>query len=186
MIIESTRIGRVEVKEDRVIRFENGLLGFSDLKEFILADDPVDISMPFKWLVSIANPEIIFLVTDPGIFFKDYVFDLPAEDSKALGVNTEDDVSVITMLTVPSEAKKMTANLRGPLVVNWRTLQGRQVILKDNRYTTKHYVFIQDAGENKAGSDKNATASTVANGTGSFLAAPSTSGDASKNGALAS
>lgn len=162
MIIESKRIGRVEVNEDRVIRFEDGLVGFNDLKNFFLADDPADVTMPFKWLVSADNPELIFLVTDPGIFFKDYVFDLPEEDRRKLQVSTEDDVSVITILTVPTEAKRMTANLRAPLVINWRTLSGRQVILKNSSYTTKHYIFVQETPDQNNGTDssKGSTAST--------------------------
>jgi flagellar assembly factor FliW len=164
MIIESKRIGRVEVDENRVIRFEDGLVGFPELKTFFLADDPADVTMPFKWLVSAENPELIFLVTDPGIFFKDYVFDLPEEDRRKLQVNTEDDVSVITILTVPSEAKKMIANLRAPLVINWRSLGGRQVILKNTAYTTKHYIFVQETPEQNNGTDSSKTNS----GTGTF------------------
>jgi flagellar assembly factor FliW len=153
MIIHSKRFGSIEVNEDRIIKFDDGLLGFNDLKQFVLADDPADISMPFKWLISLERPEVVFLVTDPGIFFKDYVFDLPEEDGRKIDAKSEDDVSVITILTVPADPKQITANLRGPLVINWRTLVGRQVILKDTDYTTKHYVFIQKP-ENTAGGTK--------------------------------
>lgn len=143
MIIQSKRVGTIEVKEDRIIHFQNGILGFPDLKRFIIADDPADISMPFKWLISVENPETVFLITDPGIFFKDYVFDLPESERQAIGVKSEDDVSVITILTVPADPKKITANLRGPLVINWKTLIGRQVILENTSYTTKHFIFVQ-------------------------------------------
>lgn len=167
MIIESKRIGRVEVKEERVIQFEDGLVGFPELRRFFLADDPADVTMPFKWLVSVDNPDLIFLVTDPGIFFKDYVFDLPEDDRRKLAVNTEDDVSVICILTVPTEAKRMTANLRAPLIINWRSLQGRQTILKNTAYTTKHYIFIQESPEPKPGTESSrdsAEAATAVSG----------------------
>lgn len=187
MIIESKRIGRVEVNEDRIIRFEDGLVGFPELKTFFLADDPVDISMPFKWLVPTDNPELLFLVTDPGIFFKDYVFDLPEDDRRKLQVNTEDDVSVITVLTVPAEAKKMTANLRAPLVINWRSLSGRQVILKNTAYTTKHYIFIQETPEQNNGTDssKNTNSGSGGYAAGSF-AKQASDGNADKKNVVAS
>ncbi len=148
MILQSKRFGEISVDDDRIICFQDGLLGFTELKRFILADDTVDPTTPFKWLISVENPDICFLVTDPGIFFKDYVIDLPEDDRAKINAKTEDDVSVITILTVPDEAKKITANLRGPLVINWRTLVGRQVILKNSAYTTKHFIFIQAVEEN--------------------------------------
>lgn len=150
MIINSKRFGTMEVKDDKVIQFQTGILGFPHLKKFFLADDPADEAMPFKWLIPVDEPEITFLVTDPGIFFSDYAFDLPEEDRKKIEATSEDDVSVLTILTVPEEPKKITANLRGPLVVNWRTMIGRQVILKDTNYQTKHFIFIQDSVEEKA------------------------------------
>lgn len=148
--ITSNRFGSIEVNEDRIITFKDGVLGFPEMKRFILVDDPNDISLPFKWLISVENPDLAFLVTDPGIFFKDYVFDLPEEDRQKIGATSEDDVSVISMLTVPADPKKITANLRGPLVINWRTLVGRQIVLKDTQFTTKHYIFIQTDAETKA------------------------------------
>jgi len=141
--IESSRVGKIEVKEDRVIHFPEGLVGFPDLKRCIVADDPNDIGMPFKWLIPLENPEMLFLMTDPGIFFSDYAFDLDEEHREYIGVRSEDDVSVISLLTVPSDPSKITANLRAPLVINWRTMVGRQIILRNTNYQTKHYIFIQ-------------------------------------------
>ncbi|MDB5038409.1 MAG: fliW [Bacteriovoracaceae bacterium] len=143
MIIQSKRIGAVEVDESRIIRFADGLLGFPIAKSFFLADDPAEEGMPFKWLICIEDPELMFLVTDPGVFFKDYVFDLSAEDQKYLNVKSPEDLSVITVLTVPADPKLITANLKGPLVINWKTLVGRQLVLKDSAYETKHYIFMQ-------------------------------------------
>lgn len=144
MNINSKRFGTVEVSEDRIISFQDGLLGFPNLKRFFLVDDPEDPMSPFKWLIAVDDPEFGFLVTDPGIFFQDYVFDLSEQDRSQLKIKSEDDVTVITMLTVPNDPKQITANLRGPLVINWHTLEGRQAILKDRRYTTKHFIFIQE------------------------------------------
>jgi len=149
MIIKSNRFGVIDVNEERVINFKDGLLGFPTMKTFILADDPNDSTLPFKWLICIENPDLAFLVTDPGIFFKDYVFDLSEDDRTRIEATSEDDVSVLTLLTVPADPSKITANLRGPLVINWKTLVGRQIILKDTDYTTKHYIFMQKPNETK-------------------------------------
>ncbi len=148
--IQSNRVGTMEISEDRVITFPEGIVGFTELKRFIVADDPNDPTMPFKWLIPLENPDMIFLVTDPGIFFNDYAFDLEEEHKEFIGARTEDDVSVITLLTVPSDPSKITSNLRAPLVINWRSMVGRQLILRSTNYQTKHYIFIQrDAVENE-------------------------------------
>ncbi|TVQ76253.1 MAG: flagellar assembly protein FliW [Bradymonadales bacterium] len=145
MKIESKRFGCLEVKEDRIIRLKGGLLGFSELENFVLLDDAGDPSLPFKWLVSTDQPEYGFLVTDPGIFFKDYVFDLPQEEAKGLGVQAEGDIQVLVLLTVPSDPKMITANLKGPIVINTRTLAAKQLVLGNSDFVTKHYIFLQAA-----------------------------------------
>ncbi len=152
MIIQSKRIGTVEVDETKILTFDDGIMGFPLLKHWFLADDPAEADMPFKWLVSVENPDLMFLVTDPGIFFKDYVFDLTDEDQRHLNVKSQDDVNVITILTVPAEPRDITANLKGPLVINWKTFRGRQLVLKDPTYETKHYIFLsnsQATGQNR-------------------------------------
>jgi len=172
MIINSKRFGSLEVNEERIIHFKDGLLGFPEMKQWILADDPNDLSLPFKWLICIEQPDLAFLVTDPGIFFKDYVFDLAEEDRSKIGARTEDDISVITLLTVPADPKGITANLRGPLVINWRSLVGKQICLKDSPYTTKHYIFIQTPEEGKkSGLEAGASNSKTASVAGSSLSA---------------
>jgi len=140
-VIESRRIGRVEFDESRVIQFADDILGFPKLTQYILCNDPADETMPFKWLVSVENPELMFLVTDPGLFFSDFVFDLSEEDQKILGLSSVEDVSVIAIITVPGDSRLMTANLRGPLVVNWKTMRAKQIVLKNSAYETKHFLF---------------------------------------------
>lgn len=177
MIIQSSRFGVIDVNEERIIQFKDGILGFPSMKRFILADDPNDATLPFKWLIAVDQPDLAFLVTDPGIFFKDYVFDLPEDDRNKIEARSEDDVSVITLLTVPNDPSKITANLRGPLVINWKTLVGRQLILKDTDYTTKHYIFMQKPTETKEEANASTEASmmtTVAASAGAMTAKGST------------
>lgn len=158
MKIESKRFGTIEVMEDRVLNIKGGLLGFTNMNRFILVDDQEDPNLPFKWLISIDDPEYGFLVTDPGIFFKDYVFDLSEDDRQELAADTEDEVTVITLLTVPSDARKITANLRGPLVFNNRTRVGKQLILVNSGYATKHYIFLGATEE--VGAEESTSANT--------------------------
>ena len=49
----------------------------------------------------------------------------------------------MTIVTVPNDGSAITANFQGPLVINKKNKQCMQVILNDNRWTTK--VNIIDA-----------------------------------------
>ena len=60
--IETSRFGSLEVPEDRVIRFPVGLLGFPRLNRYILIDYK---DTPLKWLQSVEDPDVAFIVTDP-------------------------------------------------------------------------------------------------------------------------
>lgn len=150
MKIESKRFGSIEVREDRILQLKGGLLGFGHYERFVLLDDQEDPNLPFKWLVAVDDPEIGFLVTDPGIFFKDYIFEISEGDRKDIGVEREEDVQVIVLLTVPKDPKQITANLVGPVVVNSKSLQGKQIILEGTSYATKHYIFLQTKDETTA------------------------------------
>ena len=60
-----------------------------------------------------------------------------------LNIKDEKDVAVYSIVVVPKDVKKMTANLLGPIIINVKERLGKQVILDDPRYTTKHYIFPQ-------------------------------------------
>ncbi|MCH8138135.1 MAG: flagellar assembly protein FliW [Proteobacteria bacterium] len=78
MLIETTRFGRVEVAGDKLITFEEGILGFPGLKRYGLiqtSPDPV-----FFWLQSTENPTLAFVVCDPLAFVEGYNVPIKAED----------------------------------------------------------------------------------------------------------
>ncbi len=54
---------------------------------------------------------------------------------------------VYSIVVVPEDIRKMTANLLGPIIINHKEKLGKQVILDDSRYTTKHFLFNQDFQE---------------------------------------
>jgi len=73
---DTTRFGRLEVTEDRVISFVQGMPGFERLKRFILIDH--DQEGVFKWLQAVDDPAVAFLLTDPTSFKPGYTVPGPA------------------------------------------------------------------------------------------------------------
>lgn len=137
---DSTRFGELSVAEGRVITFPNGILGFPEAKRFIILDYEGDV--PFKWLQSVDDPALAFLVTVPNLIKPDYSFCIKEAEISDIGECAEEDVAILAILTIPEgNPKVMTVNLRGPLVINAATMKGKQVILQDESYQIKHPVF---------------------------------------------
>jgi len=113
-----------------VIEFPEGLPGFPEARRFRL--EPLEEGLePFLSLRSYDLPGLEFVVVAPGEIFSDYVIDIPQPDVERLSLEGADDVVVLTIVTV---ARPPTANLLGPLVVNRRTAQARQVVLANSSY----------------------------------------------------
>ncbi len=147
MKLNTKNFGELDIDEKKIISFPEGLPGFEEEKEFIIINNE-DEENPFCWLQSVKNPDLAFVIVNPFFVFSDYSVDLSETVQEKLKIKDEKDVAVYSIVVVPEDLKKMTANLLGPIVINVRERLGKQVILDDPRYTTKHYIFPQeDRGE---------------------------------------
>lgn len=133
MLLESERLGPVEVDEANRLELREGLLGFESLHEYALL--PADDTGAYMWFHSLDDPALAFLAVVPGLFFPDYEPDVPTGDVIALGIETPEDADLFCLVTIGDEA--ITANLLGPVVFNIHTRIGRQVVLVDQGWTTK-------------------------------------------------
>lgn len=147
MKLNTKNFGELDIDEKKIISFPEGLPGFEEEKEFVIINNE-DEENPFCWLQSVKNPDLAFVIVNPFFVFSDYSVDLSETVQEKLKIKDEKDVAVYSIVVVPEDLKKMTANLLGPIVINVRERLGKQVILDDPRYTTKHYIFPQeDRGE---------------------------------------
>ena len=120
------------------IDFPNGLFGFESFTKFSLIEAEYK---PFYWLQSEQDKTLSFLVVDPFIFFDDYELDIDDNSLKSIEVKTPADVVVLTIITIPASGSPVTANLQGPLIINKEQGIAKQVVLGDNRWTTKHNIL---------------------------------------------
>jgi flagellar assembly factor FliW len=132
MRVVTERFGEIDVDDDRVLAFDEGVPGFPSARRFALVE--VDDSDSFFWLQSLEDPELAFLCAVPWPFFPDYEPELSEGDQAALAVEQAEDVLVLVVLTVDRDASQVTANLMGPVMINQRTRTGRQVVLSDSDY----------------------------------------------------
>lgn len=145
MKINTKYLGEVEINEEKIIKFENGIPSFLEEKKFILL--PFDESTPFYILQSVTTPELGFVVVSPFQFFPDYQVKLSDATIDALAIENEDDVAVFVILTVEEPFTNTTANLQGPVVINSEVQKGKQISLNDPTYQTKHLLMPQTVGK---------------------------------------
>mgnify|MGYP003497483790 CR=1 FL=1 len=65
MLIQTSRFGQLDVNRDRLIRFEEGILGFPKQKEYALIQ--TGDGSGFYWLQSVDTPDLAFVVSDPRL-----------------------------------------------------------------------------------------------------------------------
>ena len=144
--VNTLRFGEVEVAEEKVVHFADGIPAFEDEHEFVIV--PYDEESPYVFLQSLTTPDLAFLMTVPFIFFPEYEFELDDENQNKLELTSQEDMLIYTLLTINGgKVKDMTANLMAPVVVNTANMQARQVVLDRSSYTTKHRLFPENKEE---------------------------------------
>lgn len=134
MMIETSRFGRLDVDADRLITFEQGILGFPNQLRYALIQTGENSA--FYWLQAVDRAELAFVVCDPRLFVPDYVVPIRKEDLSGLGLTDTDGAQVFVIVNKVGEL--MTGNLQGPLIINTATRTARQLVLSDKRFSTRH------------------------------------------------
>lgn len=139
MKVQTSRFNEIVVDEKDVIRLPEGLIGFPELVRYVLLDHDVD--SPFKWLQSLDDGTMAFVVMSPLTFRPDYTVEVTEDEIASLDLKDPDDAVISVIVTIPMDPKKMSANLKAPLVFNLKNRLGKQVIVKDPQYQTKHFIM---------------------------------------------
>ncbi|SRR6266567_546990 len=124
--------------------FPDGLVGCQAWKNFVLLTDDKE-DLPVAYLQSLDEPHIRLLVTNPLLVENSYAAKLTEDDRASIELEPTDQSVLYCTLTVDAQGN-ITANLLGPLVVNPRTRRGRQLVLTESSYSTRHPVAqLQEA-----------------------------------------
>jgi flagellar assembly factor FliW len=120
--IDSSRFGTLEIPQDSVIEFPQGLIGLGGSRYAIV---PSGNDGAFSWLHSLDDPSLALPVANPWHFFADYAVELSDEESKGITADPS-DVEVYVTVRAGSQLADFYANLRAPILV--AEGQGHQVI----------------------------------------------------------
>jgi flagellar assembly factor FliW len=123
--VEETAAPPPAARAENTVRMPLGLLGFEHVKEYLLLADSAE--EPFLWLQVSNDANLAFLVVAPQPLLPEYKPEISPEDVAFLGLESAADAAVLSIVTVrgPNE---VTLNLKGPIILNRRTLVAKQVI----------------------------------------------------------
>lgn len=121
------------------IRFEKGLLGLEEYKNYEIEE--IEGNDDFKVLKSLDESDISLVITSPFSIESDYEVNLSEDILNNLKIESEKEVLLYTTVTLNSDVKKITSNLRAPLIINVKNCTGEQIILNKECYKIKHPIL---------------------------------------------
>ena len=139
MLIQSTRFGEMDIPEQHILHFGQGIPGFPE--ENVFAFLPYGDESPFAFLQSASDPDLTFLVVEPFAVLPDYSFELSDEEAAELGLSPENPPQVYGIVSLKEALSSSTVNLLAPVIINWVNGQAKQTILEKTIYTTKQPLF---------------------------------------------
>ncbi len=142
MKINTRVFGEVDIEEEKIITFENGIIGFPELKKFtLLYDMEKGTDVGIRFLQSLDEPNFAMPVMDPLLVKEDYSPEVDEELLEGLGELNDENLLVLVTVSVPSDLKKMTVNLQGPIVVNVATRKACQIIVDGRDCPVKFPIY---------------------------------------------
>jgi len=143
MLVQTRHFGEIDLDENKIITFEDGLIGFEDCKRYTILynNEEEEGNNTISWLQSLDMPELSLPVISPLSIMADYNPIVEDEVLVPLGELTEDNVVILLTLSVPSDITKMSANLKAPLVINAETKKGCQIIAENPEYVIKFNIY---------------------------------------------
>jgi len=134
--LSTNNFGNLSIEKENIITFEQGLLGFEELKQFAIID--VEECLPFEWLVSVEDPIVAFPILNPTLFFSDYKPSLSKDDLVLLDIKKEIDVEMFCIVMLGKKPEDVTLNLKGPILINMKNKMGKQIVLTEDFYSLHH------------------------------------------------
>ena len=142
MKITTKVFGEIDIADEKIITFENGIIGFPELKRFaLLHDEEKGTNAGIRFLQSLDEPAFAMPVMDPLIVKPDYDPQVDDELLASAGNITADNILVLVTATIPADLTKMSVNLQGPFIINVEEHKACQIIVENGDYPVKFPIY---------------------------------------------
>ena len=120
----------------------HGLFGFDEIRSLELVFDQDEL--PFMWLRERKKDGLAFIVLEPGGIIPNYSVEISDADVKLLNISGPEDTMILNIVTLPpDQSGKISLNLVGPIIVNRKTLTGKQCIINNHEeFSARHVLDI--------------------------------------------
>jgi len=145
--LEHPQFGMIRFRQQDVIYFPQGIPGYEKNKHYILLSergDPDSVRM-----ISIDDASLSFILKNPRKFMPGYQPNISNRDLKDLQIDNPQSLLMYVILTLNPRQVDSTINLRAPILINKRQNLGKQLVLLDDKYSTKHPIFNRANAETK-------------------------------------
>ncbi len=129
--ILTSRFGELEISEEKVLDFPQGIVGFPKNHYFTV----IEYQAPFSWLQSLDDPDLAFVVVDGQKL--EFKYPYQSALSELIDLQKKDPFLILTLIVIKDSLKDATVNLRAPIYINLRNNQGLQLILDEEKLSTK-------------------------------------------------
>lgn len=139
----NTRLfGEIDIPEEKIITFDQGVLGFEEYKKFtIIFDTSKETESSISWLQCMDEPELAFPMINPFYVMEDYNPVVETEWLEPLGGVTDENIVIFVFVNIKSDITKLTANLKAPIIINSDTRKGAQLIVENTEYEIKYNIY---------------------------------------------
>ncbi len=138
MKLQTKNFGEIEINENEIISFESGIPGFEEKKRFTLITNSDNPS--FCWLQSLDDSNLAFVLLDVGSVMPEYNPQIEITNISDLG-EVNNNLLIYNIVVIPEKVEEMTVNLKAPIIINADSRKGKQVIVSNDEYAVKHYIF---------------------------------------------
>lgn len=124
MKIKTLKFDEIEFTDDKILHFDEGLIGFENLKRYLLINE--DNSF-FYWLTSVDEPEIVFPLFPIRPLFDDY--------------NKIENFEPFGVVKLNQDISKISINLKAPVYLNQNERKGFQRIIDNDSFPFDYKLF---------------------------------------------
>lgn len=140
LAIDSSILGAIQVPEDQIITFDQGLFGMDDGRQYLLLGRAAP--SPYYLLQGVDQPGKALLLAESSGLVKDFKLGRLNSTLEGLKANGLEELQVFVPLTIPSgRPRETTANLVSPILINPHTRLGKQVVLENQHYSHRHRIL---------------------------------------------
>ena len=125
MKYQTRDFGEIEVEAGQMLNFQQPVFGFDDFRSYAVLHDP-DAGEDIAWLQSLEEPDLCFVLISSRAVASAY-HPQPAGVDELIG---EGEYECWLIAVIQEEFDKSTVNLKSPILINWGTGFGAQIILE--------------------------------------------------------